>query len=133
MKTQKNKHEDLGLIAYNLPNSTLSTQYFDLLRHLIDDRQFNQNVIFNSYNENIDTLSVPILHVSQAKFFYGNLLVCDIPSLALAIECINYKNIYYYSTEIPWESNINHYSYWCKIFNTKNLYTIAANQRIYDT
>jgi hypothetical protein len=126
------EYTDLGLIMYGLPNNSYSHKHFSLLNNFVMHRPFNQHLIFNSYNECIETLSVPILHVSQAKFFYGNLLALDMKSLLLAIECINCTNIYYYSTEIPWEKEIRPFSYWNKIFSTKNLNIIAQNQKIND-
>lgn len=128
----QNEHMDLGLISYNMPNSSLTIKYLELLRQLTKNRPFNQYVIFNSYNEILDTLSVPILHVSQAKFFYGDIIVCDMSSLLLAIECVNARNVYYYCDQIPWEENIREYSYWQKIFTSSSLKVIAKDQKIYD-
>lgn len=129
-----NQHQytDLGLISYDLSNSSSTVQYLELLRQLTQHRPFNQYVVFNSYSEVVDTLCVPILHVSQAKFFYGDILVCDMPSLLLAIECVNTSNIYYYCNHIPWEQNIRDYSYWQKIFTNNSLNIIAKDQKIYD-
>lgn len=129
-----NQHQytDLGLISYDLSNSSSTVQYLELLRQLTQHRPFNQYVVFNSYSEVVDTLCVPILHVSQAKFFYGDILVCDMPSLLLAIECVNTRNIYYYCNYIPWEQNIRDYSYWQKIFTNNSLNIIAKDQKIYD-
>lgn len=125
-------YTDLGLISYHLSNNQHTENMLRLLHNLAKNRPFNQYVVFNSYSDVIDNLSVPILHVSQSKFFYGNLLVCDVPSLLLAIKCVNYNNIFFYSMDIPWEQDIRQYSYWHEIFTSNNLHIIAQDQRIYD-
>ena len=76
---------------------------------------------------------MPILHISQAKFFRGDLVLFDIPSIILTETFTNINNRYLYAQDIPWsqEASIN-YREWHSLYNQNNLNIIAGNSSLYD-
>jgi hypothetical protein len=124
--------KDLGMMCIKLENTTTSKSILKTAKSLIDNNPYTQICIFNSYSEVVDNNSVPLLHLSQAKFFDGNLIVFDIPSLILSKNFINVSNRFYYAHETPWTQHIMSFKYWSDIFNSENLEIIAKSQQIYD-
>jgi hypothetical protein len=123
---------DLGMMCIKLDNATTSNSILKTAKSLIDNNPYSQICVFNSYSEVVNNHSVPILHLSQAKFFNGNLIVFDIPSLILVKSFINISNIFYYAHETPWTQHSMPFKYWSDIFDSENLNIIAKNQQIYD-
>jgi hypothetical protein len=123
---------DLGIVCINLENSETSSVIMDTARSFIKNNPYNQVCIFNSYSDIIGNNSVPILHISQAKFFNGNLIVFDIPSLILSKNFINLSKRFYYAHDIPWAHNIMSFDYWSDIFESTDLEVITQNQKLYD-
>jgi len=123
---------DLGILCVKLENTTTSDLILRTAKSLIDNNPYSQICIFNSYSEVIDNHSVPILHISQAKFFKGNLIVFDIPSLILSKNFINLSKRFYYAHELPWTKYSQNFKYWSKIFECEDLEIIAKNQQLYD-
>jgi len=117
---------DLGVILLNIKPSAKQNEIFKTLYDFIENRPYDQIVVFNSYCDIVDNYLVPILDVSQAKFFHGNILVFDTDSLFLASKFINTNKLFFYSTEEPpWAKDNKPYSYWKNIFENNNLYIIT--------
>lgn len=126
------KNKDLGIITYSIYPDRLGSSQMELIRDCHNNNPYHQYVIFTSYSQIINTTRSPILHLSQAKFFDGNLLVFDLESLKLAQQCIKKSFVYFYSSNIPWENNIQNYQYWKDIFLDTNTQIIAASHEIFD-
>jgi len=123
---------DLGILCIKLENTTTSEHILKTAKSLIDNNPYSQICIFNSYSEIVENNSVPILHISQAKFFKGNLVVFDMPSLILSKNFINLSKRFYYAYELPWTKHIQNFKYWSEIFDSKDLNIITKNQQLYD-
>jgi hypothetical protein len=123
---------DLGVMCIKLENTTTSDSILKTTKLLIDNNPYAQICVFNSYSDVVNNHSVPLLHLSQAKFFAGNLLVFDIPSLILSKNFINVSNRFYYAHETPWTQHVMSFKYWSDIFDSENLSIIAKSQQIYD-
>jgi hypothetical protein len=126
------RQKDFGIIQFTLTNIPEHQHIISTTKSFINHRPNDHIVVFNSYSDIINNEMVPILHLSQSKFFYGNLLVFDIESLRFAINCVNKYSIIYYANDMPWEKSANKFFDWKNLFDTKNLNIIAANQIIYD-
>jgi hypothetical protein len=124
--------EDLGVMCIKLENTTTSDSILKTTKSLIDNNPYAQICVFNSYSDVVNNHSVPLLHLSQAKFFAGNLIVFDIPSLILSKNFINVSNRFYYAHETPWTQHVMPFKYWSDIFDSENLSIIAKSQQIYD-
>jgi hypothetical protein len=123
---------DLGIVCVKLENTSTSNAILKTAKTLIDNNPYSQICVFNSYSEVVDNHSVPLLHLSQAKFFKGNLIVFDIPSLILSKNFISVSNRFYYAHETPWTQYSMSFRYWLEIFDNDNLNIIAKNQYLYD-
>lgn len=123
---------DLGILCIRLENTTTSDLILKTAKSLIDNNPYAQICVFNSYSEVVDNHSVPVLHISQAKFFKGNLMVFDMPSLILSKNFINLSKRFYYAHELPWTKHTQSFKYWSKIFDSEDLNIIAKNQHLYD-
>ena len=124
---------DLGFMFIKLTNDNVYTEYLNTVRDFIDNNPLNQIVIFNSYNEKINTNNISILHLSHGKFFYGDLILFDLASAMLTNSFPNIKKRYLYLNNIPWLDMPNNlYSSWREIFDSENLELIVPNQQLYD-
>jgi hypothetical protein len=91
-----------------------------------DNKELNL-VMFNSFNGSSNH-NIPVLHLNQAKYFFGKLFVFDIISLFMASHFPNLNNIYYYTNNTPWTEDMNiGYMFWDKIFNNNKLELITDN------
>ena len=124
---------DIGFFMCKLTNNPEHNRILKTVKDFIDNNSYQQYLVFNSFCENVNQYSIPVLHLSHAKFFYGDLIVFDFISLIMASKFPNIKNLYYYATNIPWnESTRSRYTDWEKIFNLNQVQIIAANQPLYD-
>lgn len=127
--------KDVGYIILDLKANKQNNQIIDYANKSQSANCYKQDVIFSTNCDLIVAPQLPILHVSQSKFFYGNLFVFDINSILLTSQSPNIENRYFYAQDIPWakSSDANReYNYWYYLFNSSNLQIIAANQQIYD-
>lgn len=124
---------DIGFFLCKLNNCPEHNHILSTMNDWIKNNPYNQCVVFNSFCENINIHKVPILHLSHAKFFYGDLMVFDFVSLILASHFPNIKNLYYYMSNIAWDNSLNsRYIEWEEAFSAPHLKVIASNQTIYD-
>lgn len=124
--------KDLGTVILKLQNCKAHDTILKNLSELSSNRPYDQIVVFNTYSEILDNHSVPILHLSQAKFFHGNILALDLASLYLSTKFVNVSNIYFYGSFVPWVDQIKSYSYWSNLFNNPKIQIIAKDQFLYD-
>lgn len=125
------KH-DVGFILPVLENNNFIIEICRTILSLIDANKKTEFCIFNSYSELAGLNGVPILPISHAKYFKGDLFVFDISSLLIVKNFPSVNNIYYYAIDIAWTSSYSHYSEWEKIFSKNNIKIIANNKHIHD-
>ena len=126
-------NRDTGFVFIKLDNNNAYNRYFETIREFINNNPVDQTVIFNSYNERINTNNIPILHLSHAKFFYGNLFLFELGAAILSKNFTNINKRYLYVHNAPWlESPSSSYSIWKDVYGSENLEFITANQQIYD-
>lgn len=124
---------DTGFIMIKLMNDKTTENILGTIKKISDSNPYNQYVIFNSYSEAINTKNVPILHLNQSKFFFGNMIVFDLISLELIKNFPNIKNKTLFAIDIPWLSNTAvPYNKWADLLNDPNLSIIAANRYVAD-
>jgi hypothetical protein len=125
-------NQDIGFLLTHIDNTAWYDNILKQIRLLIDNNPYKHICVFNSYSEKLDTYNVPLLHISQAKFFEGNIFVFDIVALCIIKNFPLIQNKYFFSRDIPWYRSYNNYQEWTNIFNQNNLNIIAQNQEIYD-
>lgn len=125
-------NNDLAFIILELINDKPCDDLLEEIAILIKNNPYKQICIFNAYSEKIDNKNVPILPISHAKFFYGDMLVFDTASLMLIKDFPNLKNKYYYTQSTEWIDGYNNYFIWHSLLCQNNLHIIAQNNTIYD-
>ena len=125
--------KDTGFILLKINNNPTNNLVFDCISKFIDNNPYNQICVFNSVNDRLCDNKVPILHLNQAKFFYGNLVVFDTMSLLFAKNFPNINNIFMYASSVFWsDKSYSRYLNIEELFNLKNIEFIAANQNMND-
>lgn len=124
---------DLGIVLLTLENTRVYDSIFASIQNMIKQNPYKQICVFNSKNNRIETGNVPILHLSQAKFFSGNLLIFDTLSLLFAKNFVSVNKIYFYVSDFLWTGQQYSNYYEVKnLFDTKNLEFIARDEQTSD-
>jgi hypothetical protein len=126
------QNKDLGFLIPVLDNNQHSNIICNTVSGFIRSRPRQQVCIFNSYSERINTQHIPLVHINQAKFFDGDLIVFDLHCLQLSGSFPLINKIYYYAQNIPWSNNHSYYAQWKELFSKTNLSIISANKYIHD-
>jgi hypothetical protein len=127
------KSKNLGLILIKLQNADIYNSIVDTTQKLIDNNPYNNICIFNSFCDKIDIKNIPILHLSHARFFQGDLIIFDIASLLLTKNFTNIKNRYFYAYNIPWIDDPSVlFHQWKSLFDHNNISIITKNQELFD-
>jgi len=124
--------KDIGFVIVSLDNNNTSTILCNTISTFIKNRPDRQISIFNSYCERLDTMNIPMLHISQAKFFNGDLVFFDIPCLLLSKQFPLINKKYFYAQNAPWTDIQESYSSWKQLFGQENLNIITKNKYLYD-
>lgn len=123
---------DIGFMLPVLDNNSFIVEICRTILTLINANKRMQICIFNHHTDMPNLHGVPILPISHAKYFKGDIFVFDISSLLIAVNFPGTNNIYYYVNETCWSSSYSNYSAWKKIFSKDNIKIIANNQYIHD-
>lgn len=127
------KNKDTGFVISQLTNDKTYDIILSSIEKFIQNNPFDQIVIFNSFTDRIDTKNIPILHLSHAQFFYGNLVLFDLLSVLLSNNFPNINKRYLYATDIPWyNAPSTPYSEWIKLYSSNNLNIITPNRQLFD-
>jgi len=121
---------DIGFVLPSLKNEEQSYLMCSLIRLLINKHPKTQFCIFNQHSDLVNTHNVPMLPMSHARYFHGDLFVFDFPSLVISINFPTIQNIYYFTNAIPWSTSYNEYESWVDIFVRDNLKIITHNEDI---
>lgn len=125
--------KDIGFILIKLMNDPISDKILSTINNMSKEDPFRQYIVFNSYCELINTHNVPILHLNQSKFFFGDLVLFDVVSLLLAKNFPNINQKYFYATDLPWtKSPESSFSEWKRLLCDPQVSIIAHNQFIAD-
>lgn len=116
-----------------MSNNKETLSLIHLAKEYHDNNPYNQVCFFNSFCDLLSSHNTPIFHISQAKFFSGNLLVInDVKSLELCISFPNSHNILYFASSLPWTETDQNYKEWENIFLNNKIKIIAKNKHIND-
>jgi hypothetical protein len=127
------KNKNLGILLIKLNNNEVYDNIISTIDQLILNNPFSHISIFNSFSDKINTGNVPILHLSHAKFFDGDMVVFDIMGLLLTKNFPNINKRYFYTQDIPWMTDTKaYYTQWKGLFEHDNLEFIVQNQELYD-
>jgi hypothetical protein len=124
---------DIGFLLIKITNDAIYDNILGTIKKFEENNTYGQTVIFNSYCEKINTLNIPIFHLSQSQFFNGSLIIFDLPSIILTNKFPNLKNRFFYGNTAPWGSSpMTRYDEWSSLYSQESLQIIASNQYLYD-
>lgn len=122
-------------IGFVVSNNLIYNNLAGLFQELTHNEPTNQYICF-SYNTSIDTnkLGIPVLPISEAKFWNGNLFVFNLEIMDIIKNFSGIQKIYYYLDNPEW---VNYAS--INYFDLKNIYAendkisvIAKNNNLYN-
>jgi hypothetical protein len=126
-------NKNIGFILIKLQNTTTHDKILQTIKQIEDDNIYGQTIIFNSYSERIETYNLPVLHLSQAQFFHGKLIIFDLASILLTQKFPNIDKRLMYTNSLPWvTSNSTMYEEWKSLYFQDNLDFIVDSQATYD-
>lgn len=125
------KH-DLGFLLLDLQMSPSHDVIMKQIADIIEKNPYKQVCVFNNYCERFDNYNVPILPVSHAKFFDGDLLMLDSISIILSKDFPLTKRKYLYLNSPIWKDAYNPYTLWETLLNHENINYLATNKEIAD-
>lgn len=123
---------NLGFILINIDNSSYYDNIFKNIKLIIENNIYNHICIFNSSLSKLDTYNVPVLHLNQAKFFDGDLILFDLYGAMITKNFTNAKRKILYCKDIPWIKNRQiEYTEWSNYYDD-SIDFIVSNQYLYD-
>lgn len=126
-------NSDIGFVLIKLLNNNIYDNILHTISSFISHRPYQQHLVFNSYSERINTLNVPILHIQQAQFFNGTLILFDIPSIILSNKFPNVRKRILFTSDTHWtQSSSTMYEQWQSIYEQDNLDIIVTSPVLYD-
>lgn len=126
-------NNDIGFVLIKLDNDPKQDQILQTIKNFEINNPTKQVIIFNSVCNKINTYNLPILHLSQSQFFYGSLVIFDLPSIILSKDFPNLKKRILYTDSTPWEKNPHtRYEEWNSLYNQSSLDIVTANERLYN-
>lgn len=123
---------DIGFMCFDLKPIEAHNILIKEISKLILNNNEKQICIFNHHSDRAEYDNVPVLPISHAKFFDGDLFLFDIMSLMITQNFPNIKNRYFYTGEIVWLNNNNFYYFWKNLFMHPNLKIIASTEGVKD-
>lgn len=127
-----NMKNDLGFIFLELQMTQNHNYIMKEIGEIIKYNPYKQVCIFNNYSERFDNYNVPVLPLSHAKFFDGDLFVIDTVSLMLTKDFPNIKRKFFYVNGPIWQEGYNSYELWKSLLVQNNLYHIVTDQKTAD-
>jgi hypothetical protein len=126
-------NKDIGFVLIKLLNNQIYDSILSTVSEFIKHRPYQEHLVFNSYSEKINTFNVPILHLQQSQFFYGKLVLFDIPSVILTNKFPNISRRILIASDAHWtQSGLSVYKQWESIYNQENLDIIVTNSILND-
>jgi len=118
---------NIAIVVKQLRNTAFDQELIGLVHDLIKNNPLDNIAIFTTFYDAINTLDVPIMHISHACFFDASIIAFDFDSLTCATNFINKKKLVYYAQNIPWENKTYEFSYLNKIFDHSTVNSIISS------
>lgn len=126
-------NNDIGFIILKLTNHPIYDTLLENISTFVKNMPYDQVVIFNSFSDKINTSSIPILHISHAKFFNGTIIVFDLASIILTKNFTNIRKKILYTRDMPWvDSRNTPYGEWVNMYNDASLDIVANSHQLSD-
>jgi hypothetical protein len=123
---------DIGFYVINCDSSPKNNEIISLINNLIIEYPYDNIILFNNTFQRIDSQKkFPILHISQAKYFRGVLIVFDVKSLALAKNFPSPSKIILVCDNAEWSGD-NRAILWKDIYEDKNVILVTKYKELKD-
>lgn len=123
---------DTGFVLVKMNNDPIYDTLLQTIKEVEKNNPTGQTIIFNSYCDKINLYNLPILHLSKAQFFEGNLFIFDLPSVILTKNFPNVKKKILYTTSAQWSGNNASYDQWESLYLQDSLDILTNSQSLYD-
>jgi hypothetical protein len=125
--------QDIGFLLLQLTNNSAYDGILQVAQKIAENNPRQQTIIFNSYCEKVNLYDLPVLHISQAQFFVGNLFIFDLSGVILTKKFPNIDKRFFYVNNAPWtQQPQTKYENWSSLYNQNSLNFIAQNEQLYD-
>jgi hypothetical protein len=127
-----NNTTNVGFIIINLTENT-DKKILHTIKEIETNNVFGSTIIFSSNNNMVNSIDLPVLHLSQAQFFKGTLFLFDMPSIILTNNFKTLNKRILCSNSTPWTKGPNtHYKEWKSLFGNESLQILSGSQEHYD-
>lgn len=126
---------DIGFYLIDADHSEKCNAIIDTINNMVDSHPYDNIILFNNQYNRIDNNNkkFPILHINQAKYFDGYLLVFDTKSTIISKTFPAPKKQFLYVDEASWSKDGSiPVLFWHSIFLNPNIILIASNESIKD-
>lgn len=124
---------DIGFYLINADHSTKCDMIIDTINSMISNHPYDNIILFNSQYNRIDNKKFPIIHINQAKYFSGHLILFDTKSAMITKTFPAPKKQLLYIDEISWSNDGSVPAlFWHSIFLNPNIALIANNDTTKD-
>ncbi len=125
---------DIGFYLINADHSDKTTSIIETINDMVNEHPYDNIILFNNQYNRIDTnKKFPIIHLNQAKYFKGILVVFDIKSAMITKNFPANKKQFLYVDEIYWNtSEPIPFLFWKSILDNDNIDSIAKTEKISD-
>jgi len=118
---------NIAIVVKQIRNTTFDQDLINFSQNLIKTNPLDNIAIFTTFYDTINTIDVPIMHMSHACFFDADIIAFDFDSLMCATSFINKKRLVYYAQSVPWESKTYEFSYLNKVFDHSVVNSIISS------
>lgn len=125
---------DIGFYLINADHSDKCNLIIDTINKMVDNHPYDNIILFNNqYNRIDNNKKFPIIHINQAKYFGGFLVLFDIKSAIISKTFPSPQKQLLYLDETSWSNDSKMpVLFWHNIFLNTNISILASNQEIKD-
>lgn len=125
---------DIGFYLINADHSEKCNAIIDTLNRMVENHPYDNIILFNNQYNRIDNeKKFPILHINQAKYFRGCLILFDIKSVVVTKSFPSPAKQLLYLDDIPWSKDGNTpVLFWHDIFLNPDISIIADSETTKD-
>lgn len=125
---------DIGFYLTTATDSIKCNQIIKTMNDMISDHPYDNIILFNgTYNRIDPDKKFPIIHLSQAKYFRGILLVFDATSAMITRTFPSPKKQIFYIDDLFWMKDLSiPAAFWNSIFSNEDILKVSSRSDITD-
>lgn len=125
---------DIGFYLINVDHSEKNDSIINTINEIVNNHPYDNVVLFNSQYDRIDSdKKFPIIHLNQAKYFRGYLVLFDIKSAIITKTFPSPQKQLLYVDDLAWSRDRTIPAlFWNSVYANNDIQLLAKNQEIYD-